>query len=181
LRMILMRSRFIKVHRRSGLCAPVRLCPLTQPWDELQSWVGTQSTVVQRGSAAFVHGLKMHASQACDGEHCCVYRARGPCRPRRAREDPRPTHDGRGGVALPGRQIPVSCWTQILTQANPTCSPSRIACARPCSSWRIPSRARDDDVVASSARAHQADWRGRSSMGRWSPPSLPSSSRSQYC
>ena len=70
LRMILVCSLFIKVHRGSGSCAPVRLCPLTQTRDELQSWAGTQSGVVQRRSSAFVNGHKVHASPACDEQRC---------------------------------------------------------------------------------------------------------------
>jgi hypothetical protein len=65
LRMILMQSLFIKVPRRSGSFAPVRLCPLTVPLDGHQSWAGTASTVVQRRSAAFVNDPKVHASPAC--------------------------------------------------------------------------------------------------------------------
>jgi|SRR5450631_1538953 len=63
---------FVNVYRPSGSFAPVRLCSLALPRDERQSWAGTASRVVQRRSAAFVNGSKVHAFAACDPEQCCA-------------------------------------------------------------------------------------------------------------
>jgi len=62
-------------HRRSGSCAPVRPCPLTLRRDERQSWAGTLSTVLQRRPAVFVNGHEVHASPACDEQHCRLPRS----------------------------------------------------------------------------------------------------------
>jgi hypothetical protein len=56
-----MRSLFIKVHRRSGVVRSGSPLSIDKAWDERQPWAGTPSTVVQRRSAAFVYGFKVHA------------------------------------------------------------------------------------------------------------------------
>jgi hypothetical protein len=113
---------FIKVHRRSGSCAPVRLCPLTQLRAEPQSWAGRLSTVVQRPSAAFGSVRQRSSMVSLDGGARAPGWRRGRARPRvtATQECPSGSETVCSGTPAASMCVAAECLSVCLSVCRPT-------------------------------------------------------------